>query len=291
MPGLLRTASGIVLLLLVGGCATQPPTRTDTAAAQPGAPQQDRLLPLEGGQNFRDLGGYPAADGKTVKWRTLYRSGSMQDLTASDLGYLSRLGIRTVCDFRSTAERQRHPVNWPAEGAPHVLSRDYVLVLDALMGPLKDPAIDVPRARAAMESFYAELPFTFADDYRAMFGELLAGRAPLAFNCSAGKDRTGVAAALLLTALGVPRAVVTQDYLLSARHYRYVESQQDPKEAAFWASLPPGVMHAITGVDQAYLDAAFRAIEARPGGLNGYFRQQLGLGADELALLRSLYLE
>ena len=157
-------------------------------------------------------------------------------------------------------------------------------------GMLANTIETVKAARAAGVAII-HAPITFADDYRAMFGELLAGRAPLAFNCSAGKDRTGVAAALLLTALGVPRAVVTQDYLLSARYYRYVESQQDPKEAAFWASLPPGVMQAITGVDQAYLDAAFRAIEAGPGGLDGYFRQQLGLGANELARLRSLYLE
>ena len=85
------------------------------------------MLPLEGGRNFRDLGGYRAADGRTVRWNMLYRSGSMAGLTAADYAALYKRGIKVVCDFRSTAERAAEPVKWPRAGFPRVLADDYVM--------------------------------------------------------------------------------------------------------------------------------------------------------------------
>jgi protein-tyrosine phosphatase len=253
------------------------------------APIRQRLLPLEGGQNFRDLGGYRTADGRTVRWGLLYRSGAMNGLTAADFAYLSRLGIHAVCDFRSTEERHAAPVRWPGGATPAVFADDYKMDMAGfdLSGAAKWNAA---QAKAAMAATYPKILKNFNSQYRRMFQQLLAGNAPLAFNCSAGKDRTGVAAALLLTALNVPRQTVIDDYLLSNRYF-------DPKKAAnqsgvvpaAWKRIPPAVAQAFMGVDRSYIEAVFRVIDGHRGGATGYLRDELGLGAKELAILRRRY--
>lgn len=250
-----------------------------------------RLLPLQGGQNFRDLGGYRTADGKTVRWNMLFRSGAMADLTAADFAYLGRLGLRTVVDFRSNDERAKQPVHWPASSAPTVLTNDYAMDMTPVLKAFMAPDIDGEKARAAMAHFYRDTPFVFADQYKRMFRSLLDGGAPLAFNCSAGKDRTGVAAALLLTALGVPRETVIEDYLLSNRYYKPSAGGEDSAQTAFFRTLPPEAVKALVSVDRSFIEASFAAIEERPGGLDGYFAQELGLTPVDLAALRARYLQ
>lgn len=292
------TAIGLAAaLFLQAGCDRSPAPAVPASAAAdavttPAEPTRQREIPLEGGMNFRDLGGYATGDGRTVKWGVLYRSASMQDLTPTDFARLRELDIQVVCDLRDSKERRAAPVPWPAGEAPTVLADDYAMPLTSLKDVLRDPEVDVRKARDAMiDGMYRQLPFQFADPYRRMFGELLAGRAPLAFNCSAGKDRTGVAAALILDVLGVPRETVMEDYLLSNRYFRYLPEKQTPEEAAFWDSLPPEVLDAVVKADPAYLEAAFAAIEARPGGMARYRSEDLGLSEPDVARLRALYLE
>ena len=275
-------ATAFALLVAVTGVAD---ARPDAAART----AHDRLVPLQGGQNFRDLGGYRTSDGRIVKWGMLYRSGAMNALTPADFATLAQRGLRTVCDLRDTRERSKAPVGGPTGHAPSVFADDYDMT--GAMRELADPALDGVKARAMMQRTYADLPFRFAGQYRRMFAELAAGHAPLAVNCSAGKDRTGVAAALLLTVLGVPRATVMQDYLLSNRYFDPARAAaQDPNTAAFAQRLPADAVKALMGVEPAYLDAAFAAIEARPGGLAAYLRDQLGLDPATVRRLRDLYL-
>ena len=284
-------------LFLQAGCDRDTAASREAAAATDpatshAAPARQREIPLEGGMNFRDLGGYATEDGHTVKWGLLYRTASMQDLTPADFAHLRSLGIQVVCDLRDSKERTAAPVPWPEGEAPAILADDYAMPLNALKDVLRDPAVDVEKARTAMiDGMYRHLPFQFADQYRRMFGELLAERVPLVFNCSAGKDRTGVAAALILDVLGVPPQTVMEDYLLSNRHFRYVREKQPEDEAAFWDSLPPGVLDVVVGVEPAFLQAAFDAIDARPGGRAAYYRETLGLSDQDIARLRALYLE
>ncbi|MEI6487045.1 MAG: tyrosine-protein phosphatase [Sphingomonadales bacterium] len=250
----------------------------------------ERVVALIGGNNFRDLGGYPAAGGRSIRWGLLYRSGAMAGLTPADFDTLARRGIRTVCDFRDRNERASAPVNWPAGKAPTVLADDYLndmRAIAALFGPTPPTGA---QAKAAMTQTYPGILKQFNGQYRRMFGELLAGRAPLAFNCSAGKDRTGVAAALLLTALGTPRAVVIEDYLLSNRYFdpAKLTGGNDP-QAQFWRRLPPDVLQAIMGVDRAYIDAVFAVMDAHPGGVDAYLKDELGLGPAERRTLVRLY--
>lgn len=249
-----------------------------------------RILPLQGGQNFRDLGGYHTHDGRTVRWGVLFRSGAMNGLTPADFTYLGNLGIRTVCDFRSTEERNAAPVHWPGSVSPKVLADDYKMDM-AGVDFSKAASWTGQQARSAMASSYPHILETFNSQYRRMFEQLLAGNVPLAFNCSAGKDRTGVAAALILTALDVPRETVIEDYLLSNRYFDPAKATtaDDPGLRA-WKTLPPPVLQAFMGVDRSYIEATFRVIDAYPGGRAAYLRDKFGLDRIALGKLQRRYL-
>jgi protein-tyrosine phosphatase len=248
-----------------------------------------RLLPLEGGKNFRDLGGYRTRDGHAVRWGLLYRSGAMDRLTDADFRYLSKLGVRTICDFRSTEERQAAPVRWPAGETPRIFADDYRLDTLGGMDFRAAGGWTGDQARDAMAAQYPLMLERFNGQYRRMFDQLLAGGAPLAFNCSAGKDRTGVAAALLLTALDVPRETVIEDYLLSNRDFDPKTSLAQDDASQAWKRLPPDVLQAFMGVDRSYIEAVFKRIDAHPGGAEGYLRDELGLSQAKLLTLRRLY--
>lgn len=273
-------ALAMVLAIPAGASASAP-------ASVPGpAPAHSRVLPLQGGRNFRDLGGYRTADGRTVKWGLLYRSGQMHDLTPADYATLQKLGIRTVCDFRDTRERTAEPTLWPAGQTPKVLSDDYALDMSSLKLPGDPSTWTHEQVVGAMTATYPKLLDQFRGQYRRMFAELLAGDVPLAFHCTAGKDRTGVAAALLLTALGVPRATIVDDYLLSNQHMAPMPAHP----TGFWAKLSPEAARTFAGVDRRYIDAVFAVTDRHPGGTMGYLKDELGLGAPEIAKLRALYL-
>lgn len=276
---------GVIALAMV--LAIPPGSSASASTSAPvTSPAHARVLPLQAGRNFRDLGGYRTVDGRTVKWGLLYRSGQMHDLTPADHAYLHRLGIRTVCDFRDTRERTGQPTHWPAGQAPRTLSDDYALDMSAMTLP-GDPATWThDQIVTAMARTYPKLLDQFRGQYARMFAELLAGHAPLAFHCTAGKDRTGVAAALLLSALGVPRTTVIEDYLLSNRHMAPLPANP----TGFWNRLSPEAARTFAGVDRRYIDAVFAEIDRRPGGMAGYFKQEMGLGQPELARLRTLYL-
>jgi protein-tyrosine phosphatase len=285
--------------LLLASCAPQavnaPVASANLVATAPATATPDRVVPLERGQNFRELGGYRTSDGRRVRSGLIYRSGSMHWLTPADFGALRQRGIRTVVDFRDTRERTSEPVVWPETATPLVLvSPDPVSGNSEFSAELTRPGVSGASVRALMTRFYAEVPTRYAPHYRQLFTQLLNERAPLIFNCTAGKDRTGVAAALLLNALGVPRETVIEDYLLSNTTFNPdiagSATANDP-QAAFFRSLPQDVVRALMGVDRAYINSAFAAIEARPGGFDAYYRDVLGLDAAALTRLRTMYLE
>ncbi len=280
-----RTGLILALAMAVQPAAAEVPRPRPAIAA----PHQ-RVLPLQGGQNFRDLGGYRTADGRSVRWGLLYRSGSMHGLTPADYRLLERRGIRTVCDFRDTKERASEPVAWPGPAPPRILSEDYAMVVDAVGPGAPGESWTAESARQKFAAMYPKLLVQFNHQYRRMFAELLAGHAPLAFNCTAGKDRTGVAAALLLTALGVPRETVIQDYELSNRTFDPKKLTHKPGQVAPPpTSLPPEVLKAFVAADRSYIEAMFQVVDAHPGGAAGYLRDELGLSRADIAKLRRMY--
>lgn len=253
----------------------------------------ERVLPLAGGRNFRDLGGYVTSDGKRVRWGKIYRSGSMADLTPADYQYLSTLGIKTVCDLRTNRERDVEPNRWVKDANIAYWTRDYEMSTGDL-GALLTRGITPNQARQTMAESYRNTPNEQALAYREIFQQLANGDIPLAFNCSAGKDRTGIAAALILSALGVPDETVFADYAMSEKVLGSSNIMNDPRSVKAWgalAKLPPDVLQALTASDSAYINAAFDTIREKYGSVAGYVRDELGITDSQMSKIRSELLE
>jgi protein-tyrosine phosphatase len=139
---------------------------------------------------------------------------------------------------------------------------------------------------------YAQMPQTYAPQIGDIFRMIARGEVPLAFNCSAGKDRTGLTAALLLRTLGVPRDAVMADYLASNRLYRPTAADIGMGPAAWAASgADPATVAVLMRVEAAWLDAAFAAIDQNYGSLDAYLRDGLHLTPQEIAKIRHRLLE
>ncbi len=261
----------------------------------------ERVLPLQGGINFRDLGGYRTPDGRSVRWGTLYRSGVMSSLTDADYDYLKHLGIKTICDLRSDKERSVDPtqVNRIAPGVKY-LSWDYDMAFDVGAFAKAFSAGGDPQETALrlMAGFYRTMPAEFAPRYREAFDALKAGDG-LLFNCSAGKDRTGLLAALVLTSLGVAPDAVVSDYAMSQRvpslkklaHRKTGKDGKEDPGMAMLAKLPPPAIAALMGTDPVYLNAAFDQIRADHGSIDAYLERELGVTTADREVLKKMYLE
>jgi protein-tyrosine phosphatase len=241
-----------------------------------------RHLNLAGASNFRDLGGYPATDGRTVRWRQIFRSNHLGHLTEADIELLRGLGLKSAFDFRGTEERTAAMCGL-TEIAVHSLPIEPTVVA-ALRARLAGGA---PLASAdaldVMRDSYRNYVRFNTPSFRALFAHLLEDRAPLVIHCTAGKDRTGFACALILHALGVPDDLIAEDYLLTNRFYR-----RDPSASS---DLPEEVRQVLASVEASFLAAAFDAISADYGDLESYLSDGLGLGAHERARLEARYLE
>jgi protein-tyrosine phosphatase len=249
-----------------------------------------RVIPLEGQSNFRDLGGYETTDGRYVKWGMIFRSGELSHLTAADYDRIRVLHVRTVYDLRDQNERAGQPTHWDA-GAVQVLVSAKSNTVSSTMATLSDPNVDAARARAALAEFYGRMPRLYASEYRAIFQELLAGDAPLLLHCTAGKDRSGLASALILSALGVPRTTIAQDYELTDQLLKAPSPAPQTEFMRRFQRLAPDVQHAMMSADPEYLEAAYAAIESQYGSLDHYFAKALDVGPAQIKQLRALYLE
>jgi len=249
---------------------------------QPMSVSPTRHLNLSGASNFRDLGGYPTSDGRTVRWRQIFRSNHLGHLTDDDVSVLRELGVRSAFDFRGTEERTAALCGMP-EITVHSLPVEPTVVaaLRAIAAAgtplLTDHAVEV------MRDSYSGYVQNNTQHFRTLFAHLLEDRAPLVIHCTAGKDRTGFACALILHTLGVSDDVISEDYLLTNRFYR-----RDPNSGS---DLPDEVKQVLGSVQASFLAAAFEAIDADYGDLENYLRDGLGLGKAERAQLEARYLQ
>jgi len=241
-----------------------------------------RHFNLAGASNFRDLGGYPGKGGRIVRWRQIFRSNHLGHLTEADATVLRSLGVKSAFDFRGMEEREG-ALCGISEIEVHSLPVEPTVVasLRAIMSagtPLsQDHALEV------MRDSYRNYVQQNTPRFRALFAHLLEDRAPLVIHCTAGKDRTGFACALILHVLGVANEVISEDYLLTNRFYR-----RDPSAST---DLPEDVRQVLASVQPPFLAAAFEAIDADYGNLENYLASGLGLGSIERTALQARYLE
>ena len=236
-------------------------------------------LPLPANpSNFRDLAAHVRS--VPVRSHVLFRSDHLGALDAHDADQILALGIRRVLDFRGVDERTAAVCALPGVQV-HSLAIEptIVQVLDQLTAA--GHRLSEADVVAHMQDTYRGFVRTSTHRFAEFFAHLLESDAPTVFHCTAGKDRTGFAAALLLHALGATREEVMHDYLLT--------NQRLKPPASAWRGLEPHAAAVLWGVRPEFLQAAFDAIDQDYGGLEGYLRDGLRIGRAERARLHALY--
>lgn len=243
-----------------------------------------RLVKVKGAVNFRDLGGYRTADGRSVKWGKVYRSADISHLTDADLDTLNKRHIRTVIDFRGTAEAGQAP--------DKLLPQTNYLLCPAGSDSLPD--MKKMARMIAGDSFLLEMYGStryLADRYKPFFQRLLAlpEDQALLFHCTGGRDRTGIGAALLLSLLGVPREKIYEDFTASNIYLESVTRRWTAPMAQA-AGVEESVVREKMKLRPELLDATFAAIQKDYGSLDTFYHKALGLSNADIARLRALYL-
>jgi protein-tyrosine phosphatase len=264
----------------------------------------ERRIALEGQPNFRDLGGYETADGRRVRWGRLYRSGELGELTEADVAYLTDVvGVRLVCDLRSPGE-----VAELADVALGDAERVEIPIYDDSVDPVAiEEGILAGDLSVADPELLVDGNRRFVTDMTAEYAELMArvmdpANHPTNLHCTAGKDRAGWGAAVILLALGVPEETVMEDYLLSGV-YRAEENEATLTQvrtvvAAIRGIDPAAVpdadldgLRALIDVRPEFLQAAFDAVTETYGDVATYLTEGLGLTPEDLEAFRDEMLE
>jgi hypothetical protein len=210
-----------------------------------------RFLPLDGAYNFRDLGGYPTPDGRLTRWNRLFRSDTLHELTAADLDVLRTVGLAQVIDLRTVAEVER-----TGRG---LLAAEPVRYLH-----LSVTQVEGGETVAAPTEYQAELAqryLWYLDVGRSTLAETLTtlgdpANYPLVFHCAAGKDRTGVVAALVLDILGVAQDVIVEDYALTGARMPLIMDRlrRDPIYGSRIDDLPSHLFSVEAATMRSFLD-------------------------------------
>lgn len=266
------------------------------------ANDNERVLNLEKGVNFRELGGYKTTDGKTVKYHKVLRSAGLADLTDNDLQFLKDYGLKIDVDFRSKAETTKKPDKYPAgvryvwapvfkedeTKSSEVQSKGYIPEIDG----------DPTNGYAHMVQVYRDVITDESSKaaYRKFFTQLLLNKnegETLIFHCSAGKDRTGMGAVFLLSALGVPFETIKEDYLLTnVASKEFVDDLVADLKAKGYTD--PDLVNSIRDlmtVHYNYLATAIKTIDKMYGGMDKYIKNELKLTSTEITSLKKIYLE
>mgnify|MGYP005847631113 CR=1 FL=1 len=251
----------------------------------------ERFLPLAGGVNFRDIGGYLTDDGARVRWGLVYRSGGLADLTDDDMAYLERIGLRLACDLRTGREATANPDRLPpgVEYLPAPVLGDS----ETSFGPRKI-LLNLGRLDAIVTGSYTAV---MLDQKAAVFGGWLRRLAdpasvPAVIHCTAGKDRTGIAIALLLALLGVPEEVIVADYSLSNLYFEHFRETMAPyTDRLAQLRLDVSDVLPLLSADPRTMRASLAHLRARYGSVAAYLSGPAGLDAETLARIRAALLD
>lgn len=248
---------------------------------------EDRVLALEGVHNFRDYGGYAVAGGGRLRRGLLWRSGQHHGATERDLERIAALNFATIYDLRSSKERSTHPCRRPegfagevffGEDPPPRVREHSAPHVAAAQAPRQR---DAASTREGMRRNYGMIAFRpeLVASMTRFLGELASGKGPSLVNCMAGKDRTGVAVAVVHLAAGVHRDDIIADYLLT-NTAGDVEARIAAGAATIGemtGQLDPEVLRVLMGVEPEYLESAFAMMAEKHGSTDGYLREALGV--------------
>lgn len=298
------------LMEMLGGSASLPPRRgrpakpfynfpvlsSAAAKAAPAHPVPGTQLDFAGGTNFRELGGYEADEGKHVKWGQIWRGIPTCKLTGeTDRAKLDALGLRLILDLRSVEEAKKEP-DYVPDGARLVqicglCAEDGHEIafapgdIDRLMASAPE-GYDVPRV------LYRRM-LTGNKAFKELFRALEAGETPILFHCSAGKDRTGVAAMLILLALGASDETICADYA-QTNVCRRAEIEAVMQEHADEIAADPSCRnhyYRMAGVSPEAAPFVLDTIRSQFGSAENYLEAEYGLTPARLMRLRRMYLE
>lgn len=253
--------------------------------------EEHRLLPMDGSHNTRELGGYKTTDGKTIKWGKLFRSDKLSDISKTDQAYLQNLGIKKIVDFRSEQEKAEDPNIIPT-GISYV---EMPISVDGAMRS-KIEAVLKGETDRKVESFLIDANREFVTDYTDVYENFLRGLidedAPTLFHCTAGKDRAGFAAAITLIALGVSKEDVINDYMkTNAFTQERIEEILGQIELMSLYQSDVEILRPLLGVEQIYIETAFKTAEDKYGSLENFIRDGLNISDEDIQKLRNKFLE
>lgn len=253
--------------------------------------EEHRLLPMDGSHNTRELGGYKTTDGKTIKWGKLFRSDKLSDISKTDQAYLQNLGIKKIVDFRSEQEKAEDPNIIPT-GISYV---EMPISVDGAMRS-KIEAVLKGETDRKVQSFLIDANKEFVTNYADVYENFLRGLidedAPTLFHCTAGKDRAGFAAAITLIALGVSKEDVINDYMkTNAFTQERIEEILGQIELMSLYQSDVEILRPLLGVEQIYIETAFRTAEEKYGSLENFIRDGLNISDEDIQKLRNKFLE
>lgn len=257
----------------------------------------ERLLNLEGGNNFRDLGGYITREGRPVKRGLLYRSGVMTGLTTADQQKLNSLNIKTIVDLRSREEIELFPNHWASTHRLNFVCHDYSI------DEISSTIFDENGNRLGTHHLYQRFPAILRTQLTLLFNHMLEGADPLVFNCSAGQDRTGFAAALILDILGVPWDTILEDYHLSTVCRRpeletagidfndHAQTNLFAQTVLRYGNSSKTPEPLFTENQESYLDFSFHQIKQSYGSVTEYLSAEIGVDNKAIDELKARYLD
>ncbi|MBW2939165.1 tyrosine-protein phosphatase [Zhongshania aquimaris] len=258
--------------------------------------QSVRKLDFDGMYNFRDLGGYRTTDNRQLKWGQVYRADKLSSLTSEDQQFIVRLGIRQVSDFRSEEERIESPHKLPASTG--ITVKELPITVDAaqiehITARLQEENVTADDMAHFLIEANREMVERFTPTYREWLQNLLDESSyPQVFHCTAGKDRTGLGAALLMSILGVPYDTILEDYLstntFTAERVEHIVHYVHEKTMH---QVNQDVIRTLFTVQEQYLGEAFKAITEEYGDVDNYIETALGFGQTERLAIQALLLE
>jgi protein-tyrosine phosphatase len=255
----------------------------------------ERQLSLQGTPNFRDLGGYTTGCGRRLKWGKLYRSSKLSDLTEEDQGYVHRLGLTLICDFRQLMEQELEPTVLHPESQHEVASLPITPGSRFnFMDSLHKGVIQVDDAHGFMQQINRDFVANQMPQYAEMFQLLLTEDKPVLIHCASGKDRTGFGSALILDILGVDEEAIVEDYLLTNR-YLPIDEEIERLAGEFTDEtgkpLSEKTLRPMVEVRPEYIRACFEEIRKHYESKDHFYQTALNLDSQEIASLKRRYLD